>query len=678
MTAAVSHSGGSELSHPKYRPDIDGLRAVAVLSVLGYHAFPDLVRGGFVGVDIFFIISGYLISTILLGNLEKGTYSFTQFYMRRILRIFPALLAVLLACFGFGWFELLASEFTQLGKHIAGGAGFVSNILLWRENGYFDNAAELKPLLHLWSLGIEEQFYIFWPVLLLVTWKLRVKPLPFMLVILLASFAENIHEIHSDTVGAFYSPLARFWELMIGSCLAYFGLHARDSRWMRILSGGGSSSSALAGLGAALILAALTCLDKYSVFPGWWALLPTLGAMFIIGAGKDAWLNRRVLATRAMVAVGLISYPLYLWHWPLLSFLQITQAQKPVWWMRVIAVAAAFILAALTYQVVEKPLRFGRRKNAIAVALLLCMCAVGLGGAATYARHGFSSRAMARNSQETQIADVDMQVRDSFEMQSCADDPRIVGRAKPFCDQTVLPANPTGLMVIWGDSHAGAWASVFLQIAKEKGYRGIVFSTLGCPPLLGVRRSDSLGTTFCSKLGLGDDIAQSIEQLHPNDVVVVARWSLYANGWLQDGTLRGATHFLTTSADADATLASSRLALRAELQPTIEALLAAGSHVLVVKNPPVLKTPIGEGLLRRPESFEPTAAENADFERFGSQLIDSLSNLPGVDIFDPTGYFCGTVKCSAFYQGVPMYTDDNHISAQGAMKFKDAVAPFIK
>jgi peptidoglycan/LPS O-acetylase OafA/YrhL len=678
VTTSVSHASGGEPGAPKYRPDIDGLRAVAVGSVLGYHAFPDVIRGGFVGVDIFFIISGYLISTILLGNLEKGTYSFTQFYMRRILRIFPALLLVLLACFGFGWFELLGSEFKQLGKHIAGGAGFISNMILWRENGYFDNAAELKPLLHLWSLGIEEQFYIFWPVLLLVTWKLRVKPLPFMVVILVASFAENIHEIHTDTVGAFYSPLARFWELMIGGCLAYFGLHARDSRLMRTLSGGGSASSAAAALGAVLILLALTCLDKYAIFPGWWALLPTVGAMLIIGAGKDAWFNRRVLATKGMVAVGLISYPLYLWHWPLLSFMQITQAQKPSWWMRAGAVVAAIILATLTYQIIEKPLRFGRNKAAIAWVLLLCMCAVAGGGAAAYVKHGFPTRAMAKNSQEAQILDEDIKVRDSFAMQSCADDPRIIGRAKPFCEQSVAPANPAGLIVIWGDSHAGAWAATFLQLAKERNYRVIVFSALGCPPLLGVRRSDSLGATFCSKLGLGEDIEKSIEQLHPTDIVVVARWSLYANGWLQDGTLREATHFLTTSPDGIATRETSRAAMSSELRPTIDALLRTGAHVLLVKNPPVLKTTIGEGLLRRPDSFEPSAAENAEFERFGSQLIDSLSNVPNVDIFDPTAYFCGTGKCSAFYQGVPMYFDDNHLSGQGAVKLAGMVAPLVK
>jgi hypothetical protein len=161
-TVAVAHSE-LHLTHPKYRADIDGLRAVAVLAVVGFHAFPNLVKGGLVGVDIFFVISGFLISTIIFDSLERNSFSFLEFYSRRIRRIFPALLLVLIASFSFGWFTLLADEYKQLGKHIAAGAGFVSNFVFWNESGYFDNTADTKPLLHLWSLGIEEQFYIVWP-----------------------------------------------------------------------------------------------------------------------------------------------------------------------------------------------------------------------------------------------------------------------------------------------------------------------------------------------------------------------------------------------------------------------------------------------------------------------------------------------------------------------------------
>lgn len=213
------------LPHPKYRPDIDGLRAIAVLSVVIFHAFPNLLKGGFIGVDIFFVISGFLISTIILNGLEKDSFSFVEFYSRRIKRIFPALLLVLIASFVLGWFVLLADEYKQLGKHIAGGAGFVSNFVLWKESGYFDNTSETKPLLHLWSLGIEEQFYIVWPLLLWFVWKQRLNPLTITLIVMLSSFILNISTVQSDAVAAFYSPQTRFWELLTGSILAYVTLN---------------------------------------------------------------------------------------------------------------------------------------------------------------------------------------------------------------------------------------------------------------------------------------------------------------------------------------------------------------------------------------------------------------------------------------------------------------------
>jgi len=176
------------LSHPKYRPDIDGLRAIAVLSVVAFHAFPSWMKGGFIGVDVFFVISGFLISTIIFENLDKGTFSFSEFYARRIKRIYPALLIVLTASIVFGWFSLLADEYKQLGKHTMAATGFISNFVLWSEAGYFDNSAETKPLLHLWSLGIEEQFYFIWPLLCWFFWRMKFYRLALVVGFILASF----------------------------------------------------------------------------------------------------------------------------------------------------------------------------------------------------------------------------------------------------------------------------------------------------------------------------------------------------------------------------------------------------------------------------------------------------------------------------------------------------------
>ena len=214
-----------------YRPDIDGLRAIAVLAVIGFHAFPTWIRGGFVGVDVFFVISGYLISTILLAGMERGSFRFSQFYIRRIRRIFPALIVVLLACMVAGWLVLFSFEYKALGKHVAGSTAFVSNFVLWNEAGYFDKAAATKPLLHIWSLGIEEQFYIAWPLLLFLVWKRKAATLAILLLLLFGSFAFNVHAV-VDPAADFYSPLTRFWELMAGAVLAYLSLYSPGPQWI--------------------------------------------------------------------------------------------------------------------------------------------------------------------------------------------------------------------------------------------------------------------------------------------------------------------------------------------------------------------------------------------------------------------------------------------------------------
>ena len=311
-----------------YRPDIDGLRAIAVLAVIGFHAFPAWIRGGFVGVDVFFVISGYLISTILLTGMERGSFRVSQFYIRRIRRIFPALIVVLLACIVAGWLVLFSFEYQALGKHVAGSAAFVSNFVLWNEAGYFDKAAATKPLLHIWSLGIEEQFYIVWPLLLFLVWKRKAATLALLLLLLTFSFAFNV--LSSDPAADFYSPLTRFWELMAGAVLAYLSLHWEDlagifrklpRHALQIIGGSAAPDSitrnVAAVIGVLLIVATVLAVDETKKFPGWWALLPVVGTCLMIASGPHAWINNKLLAARGLVAIGLISYPLYLWHWPL-------------------------------------------------------------------------------------------------------------------------------------------------------------------------------------------------------------------------------------------------------------------------------------------------------------------------------------------------------------------------
>ncbi|NOT67679.1 MAG: acyltransferase [Methylophilaceae bacterium] len=396
------------LIHPKYRPDIDGLRAIAVLSVVIYHAFPNWLRGGFIGVDIFFVISGFLISTIIISNLERNTFSFIEFYSRRIKRIFPALILVLISSFVFGWFTLLADEYKQLGKHMAGGAGFISNFLFWNESGYFDNSANTKPLLHLWSLGIEEQFYIVWPLLLWLAWKKQFNLLTIATIVAIISFTLNLNKVHSDAVTAFYSPQTRFWELLIGSVLAYLTLHGRSlfpklkhqlDSWLGKMiyaqtpdANGKTLRNVQSILGAVLILIGVLIITKARQFPGWWALLPTLGAVLIISAGTQAWFNRAVLSNRILVWFGLISFPLYLWHWPLLSFTHIMESDASSRKIRIAAVLLAIILAWVTYKFIEKPMRFGKYSKMKIIALVVLMTIVGYVGFNTYAMDGFKFR----------------------------------------------------------------------------------------------------------------------------------------------------------------------------------------------------------------------------------------------------------------------------------------------
>lgn len=399
---------GSALVHPKYRQDIDGLRAVAVLSVVAFHAFPYWLKGGFIGVDVFFVISGFLISTIILKSLDNSRFSFFEFYIRRIKRIFPALILVLSACFAFGWFSLLADEYRQLGKHMAGGAGFVSNLILWSESGYFDNAAEFKPLLHLWSLGVEEQFYIVWPLVLWIAYRLRLNLLTISLVFGFSSFLLNIDKVYVSSVGAFYSPLTRFWELLAGSVLAwillyrnksfpnflyrldlvlisviYAGPVARDGRTL-------ANSVSAAGFG--LLVFGFCFMSKDLIFPGYWAGVPVLGAVLIILAGSKAWINRKILSNKVLVWFGLISFPLYLWHWPLLAFARILEGDMPSRNIRIGAVLLAVVLAWLTYRFVERPIRGEGRSLTKAALLAVIMIIVGLLGCLTYIKNGFEFR----------------------------------------------------------------------------------------------------------------------------------------------------------------------------------------------------------------------------------------------------------------------------------------------
>lgn len=339
------------MSKESYRPHIDGLRAVAVLAVVFYHAFPSALPGGFSGVDIFFVISGYLISGILFRCLAQEKFSFSEFYARRIRRLFPALITVLVLSLGYGWFVLLPSEYQQVGKHTAAGALFIQNFIFWQEVGYFDSAASLKPLLHLWSLAIEEQYYVIFPPLLILLWKWRNKwaisgPL---WILFIASFIANLAMSYQNKASDFFLLTYRAWELLGGSLLAWYHFNIGESKrnscnWRSIV-------------GAIFIVLGFAVIDQHAPYPGWRAVLPVAGTLLLIGAGKQAIINRFFLSHPAAIWIGLISYPLYLFHWPIFSFLHIVKGENPGGFYLAVGILLSFVCSILTYYLIEKKIR---------------------------------------------------------------------------------------------------------------------------------------------------------------------------------------------------------------------------------------------------------------------------------------------------------------------------------
>jgi peptidoglycan/LPS O-acetylase OafA/YrhL len=535
--------------HPQYRPDIDGLRAVAVLCVVIFHAFPDALKGGFIGVDIFFVISGFLISTIIVSNLDRGSFSFADFYGRRVRRIFPVLLLVLAACFVAGWFVMLSDEYKQLGKHIAAGAGFVANYVLWGESGYFDGAAHTKPLLHLWSLGVEEQYYIIWPALLWLAARRGFNLLSISVVLGALSFGLNLGAVHGDAMRAFYSPQTRFWQMLAGSTLAILTLRGQTllGRWQLGVDGwlgrliyarppvpdGTVWRDAQALLGAGLILAGLMWITQQRAFPGGWALLPTLGAVMIIAAGGNAWFNRTVLASRVLVWIGLISFPLYLWHWPLLVFVRLAERTAPSAWQRTGAVAVAIVLSWLSYRLLERPIRAGGRRRVKTVGLALLMMVVAGVGYNAFQRDGLGFRMKDRQEFTAYFENNVTQwpfftrvgIPDKYHMECEFFDiaKYRAGHVDSIPRAAIAescyrrdPAKPRAVL-LWGDSHAEQ-LSFGIRNHLPADWQVLQVASSGCSPTLSATAPSAVDQCVQSNWFALKTIAET----HP-DVVLVAQ-----------------------------------------------------------------------------------------------------------------------------------------------------------
>lgn len=525
QTAGLVSNPGS---HLKYRPDIDGLRAIAILSVVLFHAFPSLLTGGFVGVDVFFVISGYLISSIIMKGVASGTFSFYDFYMRRVRRIFPALMLVLAATFVAGWIVMMGDEFKALSKHIIAGIGFVQNLVLYTEAGYFDASAETKPLMHLWSLGVEEQFYLVFPVILIVLHRLKVSLLPALLVMAVISFVLSILKIADTPAGVFFLPQYRFWELLFGSFLAYASVHGRNHN---VSSQSGLVRNAASVSGLLLIAIAVVMIDKNRQFPGYWALLPVVGSALIIYAGPNAWINKYVLASKPMVFIGLISYPLYLWHWPLFSFAYIYFSGPPTVAVQLAMVGAAFLLSYLTYRLVELPLRqyvSGKKAFAGLIGVALSFIAV---SAVVFNKDGLPDRqdemqefaAYFANGRpdwhyftENKIPeryryDCDWYNQEAFFGGNATNVPM------PSIAEKCFKSSSAKKVLFWGDSHAQQYIyGVTHELPKDIGI--LVAATSACIPNL--PESDASPAEYCRKSN--QFAIEAIKDQKP-DVVIIGQ-----------------------------------------------------------------------------------------------------------------------------------------------------------
>jgi len=482
-----------------YRSEIDGLRAFAVLSVVAFHAFPSWLKGGFIGVDVFFVISGFLITSHIFENLDKGQFSFTDFFGRRIRRIFPALILVMACSLAFGWFALLADEFAQLGKHVASGAAFITNFILVDESGYFDNAAETKPMLHLWSLAVEEQFYIVWPLVLWLAWKRKFNLLTITILVAVVSFYLNLRFVKSHPTETFFWPVGRFWELLSGSVLAWLLLYKSDllSRFklwidkffVRIIhskeveADGTTTSNLMSFFGLFLLAYGVIRINESLSYPSKWALIPVLGAVLIIASGCKAWLNRIFLMNPIAVWFGLISYPLYLWHWPILSFLQIVEGEMPHRDARILAVLLSIFLAWVTFRFVERPIRFGANKGVKSVALIGLIAIVGFMGFLINKNGGLTTF----NQQLKYVSDA----KGDWEF------PNGLIRRTGF--YSTSEADPTVLLV--GDSHIEQYGPRFVQRYSQGNLAESAFLTGGgCPLIPNVKNINRSRYKHCDRL----------------------------------------------------------------------------------------------------------------------------------------------------------------------------------
>ena len=650
------------------RADIDGLRAVAVLGVLGFHAFPTVLRGGFVGVDVFFVISGYLISGILFESIESGSFGLTDFYARRVRRIFPALVAVFAAVLAAGYLTLLAHEWLPLLRETMAGAAFVANFLFWHEAGYFDGASDLKPLLHLWSLAIEEQFYLIWPALL---WLARGRRGWTLLIAgaIVTSLLACIVLTAEDPTAAFYAPWTRFWELGLGAMLARLALERPDERTSattRPADGAfarhAHDAQSIAGLLA--IAGGMALIDRAQPFPGALALVPTLGAILIIAAGPSAFVNRRLLSHPAAVVIGTLSYPLYLWHWPILCFARIVEAGEPPPWERGALLVLAFMLAALTYRGIERPLRLRVPLRRSAIVSVVAMLAVGTGAALLMHTADPGGRSVFLRGEASALLSENLRLLGWFDADpACIHSLGLESEAATAGDSlfcSVSPGSQPVSVALIGDSTANHLFPGLSRLYASRGERVINIGNGTCAPFHGLgghfpwnRPCRSVNQKIYEYV-LGSPSIHTV-------ILSMAGWDI--QNMDIDGL--GAGHGPNARFAALAPLVAADLA----------ALKAAGKHVIVTFDSALLvKFDATTCALDARRCATNAASEALMVEPYQSLWHRLLDGRADACVFDQKTLFrLPNGDYSALHEGHLLYRDDHHLSYYGSERVADAL-----
>lgn len=654
----------------QYRPEIDGLRFLAVIPVLLFHAGFTVFQGGYVGVDVFFVISGFLITNIIISELQAEKFSIGRFYERRFRRILPVLLFVIICCLILGWFILPPRDMRQFLESVFGAATFSSNITFWLQSGYFDTQSELKPLLHTWSLAVEEQYYILYPLLLMVIWKWRsVNVALFLALIMVLSLLLADLTVEENASAAFYLLPYRAWELMLGGIAAIYVKETQSPLPENM-------KSVLATIGLLAIIASIFFITPTTPYPSNWTMIPVLGTFLVLVFSSSENLVGKLMSWKIFVRIGLISYGTYLWHQPAFAFAKLSFAKDihPGEALHFVTYSAligfSLLLAQLTYWFVETPFRKGKylfwndSRSVIQTSLIFCASlAVISAGMIHFKTPTYIE--LKHPELFNQIAD---QSTVQTTIDSSADCPAVI----PKVEGVVCTSHGTGTkqVIVWGDSHANR---LRLGLPSTSDLQIIILSHVGCPPLIGVRRFDGIGNAVnCNDVSFATQFAESIMNLEPDLVVLVGRWSLYTNGWQQNGVLNRSHHYVTDRTRMPrADLADqSYWALRSGLLQTVRKLTGV-TNLIILSQPP----DYGWASLQEMQTSNFVASRSRvdEWHSLESSLIASVTDLPGVDLIEVKDLFCSTDTCQTRRNGKRLYQDDNHVSEIAARFLWDLI-----